>query len=212
MEKHLEYNTQREKLPMPEYGRSIQNMVDYALTIEDRAERQRCANTIINIMGNMFPHLRDVPEFNHKLWDHLAIMSGFQLDIDYPYEINAQDHLSVKPARLHYPVGRIRYRHYGRFIQTLVKKLAEMPDDERKKQLIKLVAMQMKKNYVAWNKEGVEDQKILDDIAEYTNNAVRLDSATFSIGATGSNGGSGNGGRNYAQRNKRPQNNKRKQY
>jgi hypothetical protein len=138
-------------------------------------------------------------------------MSGFQLDIDYPYEINAQDHLSVKPARLHYPVGRIRYRHYGRFIQTLVKKLAEMPDDERKKQLIKLVAMQMKKNYVAWNKEGVEDQKILDDIAEYTNNAVRLDSATFSIGATG-NGGSGNGGRNYAQRNKRPQNNKRKQY
>ena len=79
----MQYNTQQKRMPLPEYGRSIQNMVDYALTIQDRAERQRCANTIINIMGNMFPHLRDVPDFKHKLWDHLAIMSGFELDIDY---------------------------------------------------------------------------------------------------------------------------------
>ena len=78
----MQYNTQQKRMPLPEYGRSIQNMVDHALTIEDRAERQRCANTIINIMGNMFPHLRDVPDFKHKLWDHLAIMSGFELDID----------------------------------------------------------------------------------------------------------------------------------
>ena len=83
----MQYNTQQKRMPLPEYGRSIQNMVDHALTIEDRAERQRCANTIINIMGNMFPHLRDVPDFKHKLWDHLAIMANFQLDIDYPYEI-----------------------------------------------------------------------------------------------------------------------------
>ena len=82
----MQYNTQQKRMPLPEYGRSIQNMVDHALTIEDRAERQRCANTIINIMGNMFPHLRDVPDFKHKLWDHLAIMANFQLDIDYPYE------------------------------------------------------------------------------------------------------------------------------
>ena len=82
--KIMQYNTQQKRMPLPEYGRSIQNMVDYALTIQDRAERQRCANTIINIMGNMFPHLRDVPDFKHKLWDHLAIMSGFELDIDYP--------------------------------------------------------------------------------------------------------------------------------
>ena len=82
----MQYNTQQKRMPLPEYGRSIQNMVDYALTIQDRAERQRCANTIINIMGNMFPHLRDVPDFKHKLWDHLAIMSGFELDIDYPYD------------------------------------------------------------------------------------------------------------------------------
>ena len=83
----MEYNTQQRTLPLPEYGRSVQNMVDHALTIEDRAERQRCANTIINIMGGMFPHLRDVPDFKHKLWDHLAIMADFKLDIDYPYEI-----------------------------------------------------------------------------------------------------------------------------
>ena len=86
--KIMQYNTQQKRMPLPEYGRSIQNMVDYALTIQDRAERQRCANTIINIMGNMFPHLRDVPDFKHKLWDHLAIMSGFELDIDYcPYAL-----------------------------------------------------------------------------------------------------------------------------
>lgn len=83
----MQYNTQQKRMPLPEYGRSIQNMVDHALTIEDRAERQRCANTIINIMGGMFPHLRDVPDFKHKLWDHLAIMSDFKLDIDYPFEV-----------------------------------------------------------------------------------------------------------------------------
>ena len=93
----MEYNTQQRTLPLPEYGRSVQNMVDHALTIEDRAERQRCANTIINIMGGMFPHLRDVPDFKHKLWDHLAIMADFKLDIDYPYEIVKKESLEVKP-------------------------------------------------------------------------------------------------------------------
>ena len=96
----MEYNTQQRTLPLPEYGRSVQNMVDHALTIEDRAERQRCANTIINIMGGMFPHLRDVPDFKHKLWDHLAIMADFKLDIDYPYEIVKKESLEVKPDML----------------------------------------------------------------------------------------------------------------
>ena len=112
-------------MPLPEYGRSIQNMVDHALTIEDRAERQRCANTIINIMGNMFPHLRDVPDFKHKLWDHLAIMANFQLDIDYPYEIIRKDNLNTKPESIPYPSTKIRYRHYGRTLEVLIKKAAE---------------------------------------------------------------------------------------
>ena len=114
----MQYNTQQKRMPLPEYGRSIQNMVDHALTIEDRAERQRCANTIINIMGNMFPHLRDVNDFKHILWDHLAIMADFKLDIDYPYEIVKKEDLYSRPPRIPYNNSRIRYRHYGTTLEN----------------------------------------------------------------------------------------------
>ena len=117
-------------MPLPEYGRSIQNMVDHALTIQDRAERQRCANTIINIMGGLFPHLRDVPDFKHKLWDHLAIMSDFKLDIDYPYTVIQKDKLVTKPDSVLYPRTRIRYRHYGRTIEVLIQKACEFPEGD----------------------------------------------------------------------------------
>lgn len=128
----MQYNTQQKRMPLPEYGRSIQNMVDYALTIQDRAERQRCANTIINIMGNMFPHLRDVPDFKHKLWDHLAIMSGFELDIDYPYEIIRKDNLVTRPDHIPYSTARMRYRHYGHTLEVLIKKAIEFPEGNEK--------------------------------------------------------------------------------
>ena len=141
----MEYNTQQRVLPLPEYGRSIQNMVDHCLTIEDRAERQRCANTIINIMGNMFPHLRDVPDFKHKLWDHLAIMSDFKLDIDFPYEIIKKDNLITKPDVIPYPSSKIRYRHYGRTLEKMIKLAADYPEGEEKRQLVTLVANHMKK-------------------------------------------------------------------
>ena len=170
----MEYNTQRKKMELPEYGRSVQNMVDHALTIEDRAERQRCANTIINIMGGMFPHLRDVPDFKHKLWDHLAIMSDFKLDIDYPFEIVKKEDLVVKPEQLEYPTGAFRYRHYGRFLEGMVKKAVAIENEEEKKQLIRLLAIQMKKDLNNWNKEGIEDQKIVDDLREYSNGAIDL--------------------------------------
>ena len=170
----MEYNTQQRKLPLPEYGRSVQNMVDHALTITDREERQRCANTIVNIMGGMFPHLRDIPDFNHKLWDHLAIMSDFKLDIDYPVEIVKKESLEIKPDRIPYPQGPIRYRHYGRFVADLVKIAADYEEGEEKKQLIKLVANHMKKDYLNWNKEGVEDQKILDELCEYSDGKIKL--------------------------------------
>ena len=170
----MEYNTQRKKMELPEYGRSVQNMVDYALTIEDREERQRCADTIVNIMGGMFPHLRDVPDFKHKLWDHLAIMSDFKLDIDYPFEIVKKEDLVVKPEQLAYPNADFRYRHYGRFLEGMVKKAVEIEDEEEKKQLINLLAIQMKKDLNNWNKEGIEDQKIVDDLREYSNGAIDL--------------------------------------
>ena len=170
----MEYNTQRKKMELPEYGRSVQNMVDHALTIEDKAERQRCANTIINIMGSMFPHLRDVPDFKHKLWDHLAIMSDFKLDIDYPFEIVKKEDLVIKPEKVPYAAGSIRYRHYGRFLEGMVKKVMEIEDETERKQLIRLLAVQMKKSLNNWNKDGAEDRKIVDDLREYSNGAIDL--------------------------------------
>ncbi|NDV64768.1 DUF4290 domain-containing protein [Bacteroides sp. 224] len=170
----MHYNTQQKRLPLPEYGRSIQNMVDFALTIEDRAERQRCANTIINIMGNMFPHLRDVPDFKHKLWDHLAIMSDFKLDITYPYEIVQKDNLNSKPEKIPYPSTKIRYRHYGRTLEVLIKKACEYPEGDEKNNLVALIGNHMKKDFMAWNKDTVDDNKINDDLMEYSGGKLQL--------------------------------------
>ena len=170
----MEYNTQRKKMELPEYGRSVQNMVDHALTIEDREERQRCANTIVNIMGGMFPQLRDVPDFKHKLWDHLAIMSDFKLDIDYPYEIVKPEELEMKPERIPYANNAVRYRHYGRILEGMIKKAMDMEAGEEKDTLIHLLTVQMKKDLNNWNKEGIEDQKIVDDLREYSDGVIDL--------------------------------------
>ncbi|MDR0977227.1 MAG: DUF4290 domain-containing protein [Prevotellaceae bacterium] len=170
----MQYNTQQKHLPLPEYGRSIQNMVDHALTITDRAERQRCANTIIGIMGNMFPQLRDMPDFKHKLWDHLAIMSDFRLDIDYPYEITRKDDWEKKPDPIPYSSTKIRYRHYGRALETLIKKAIDFPEGEEKDNLIALIGNHMMKDYVTWNKEGVELDRIAEDLYEYSNGHLQL--------------------------------------
>ena len=171
----MQYNTQQKRMPLPEYGRSIQNMVDFALTIQDRSERQRCANTIINIMGNMFPHLRDVPDFKHKLWDHLAIMADFKLDIDYPYEIIRKDNLVTKPDPIPYPSTKIRYRHYGRTLEILIKKACECQEGDEKKNLVALICNHMKKDYMAWNKDTVDDRKIAEDLAEFSGGKLQMD-------------------------------------
>ncbi|MDD6891174.1 MAG: DUF4290 domain-containing protein [Bacteroidales bacterium] len=171
----MEYNTQQRRLPLPEYGRSVQNMVDHALTIEDREERQRCANTIINIMGNMFPQLRDVEDYRNKLWDHLAIMADFQLDIDYPVEIVKKENLERKPDCLPYSQNNIRYRHYGRFVQDLIRIAIPYPEGPEKNQLIRMIANHMKKDYATWNKEGVEDAKILADLCELSQGHINID-------------------------------------
>jgi hypothetical protein len=178
---YLEYNTQQRRLPLPEYGRSVQNMVDFAMTIEDRAERQRCANTIVSIMGGMFPHLRDVPDFKHKLWDHLAIMSDFQLDIDYPYEIVKKEALEVRPEKIPYSTGPIKYRHYGRYMQEMVKHVKDYDDPMQRQTLVRMLANQMKKSFNQWNKEGVDDQKILDDLRDYSDGAIRLTTDDLSL-------------------------------
>ena len=170
----MKYNTQQRRLPLPEYGRSVQNMVDHALTIEDRAERQCCANTIVNIMGGMFPHLRDVADFKQKLWDHLAIMADFKLDIDYPVEIVKKESLEIKPQRIPYSQHDIRFRHYGRFVQDMIKLAVDYQEGEERNQLIRMIANHMKRDYLNWNKDGVEDQKILDDLCELSGGKIKL--------------------------------------
>ncbi len=158
----MEYYTQNSKLILTEYGRNIQQMVEYAKTIEDRSERQRCVNTIINVMGNLFPHLRDVNDFKHKLWDHLAMMSNYELDIDYPYDTpRAREH-SV-PDKIPYPDHDLRYRHYGKFLQEFINVVADYngPDKNR---FITILANQAKKSYIIWNGESVSDKKILEDL------------------------------------------------
>lgn len=170
----MEYNTQQRRLPLPEYGRSVQNMVDHALTIEDREERQICANTIVKIMRGMFPQLRDNAEVNQKLWDHLAIMSDFKLDIDYPVEIVKKESLEVKPDRVPYPQSKLKYRHYGRLVQDMIDIAAGYEEGEEKKQLINLIANQMKKDYQNWNKEGVDARRIADDILELSDGKIKV--------------------------------------
>ncbi len=161
----MDYNSKRKKLPLPEYGRNIQNMVDYLFTIEDRDKRNRSAQTVIDVMGNLYPYLRDVAEFKHKLWDHLAIMSEFKLDIDYPYDPPTPDILTEKPNIVPYPQKKIKYMHYGYTMELLIKKAAEM-EGEEKEIMLELLANHMKKSYLTWNKDSVDDSKIFKDLKE----------------------------------------------
>lgn len=177
----MEYYTTKNKLILTEYGRNIQQMVEYAMTIEDRDERTRCVKTIINIMGNLFPHLRDVNDFKHKLWDHLAMMSNYQLDIDYPYEVVKPADLQTKPDKIPYPNRNIKDRHYGNNLPRFVKAATELGNPELADKLIGILANQMKKYMVTWNKDNVEDQKIFDDIAGMTDGKIQLNENSFKL-------------------------------
>jgi hypothetical protein len=165
----MDYNTSRKQLVLPEYGRHIQQMVDHAMTIEDREERMRCAKTIIGIMGTMFPHLRDVHDFKHKLWDHLAIMADFKLDIDFPYEIPAPAMFQTKPGRVPYQTSKIRFMHYGRIVHDLIAKAIDYPNEVEKKMLIQLIAGHMKKSLVTFNKDSASDERVVDDLKMLSN-------------------------------------------
>ena len=170
----MDYNTQRPRLVLPEYGRLVQNMVDYAVGLTDRAQRQALAETIVNVMAGFFPAGRSQPDFRHKLWDHLALMSGYRLDVDYPYPVTPKQ-ADTAPKRLPYPQSRIKYRHYGLLIEELTRKLKEMPEGEERRQLALLVAGQMKRSLSEWNKDALNDRKIVDDLARYTDGAVVLE-------------------------------------
>ena len=176
----MEYNTKQKRLPLPEYGRSVQKMVDHALTIEDRAERQQCAQTIVKIMESMFPNLRnELPDYKRKLWDHLAIMSDFMLDIDYPYEVIKKETFTEPPLRISYKTNEIGYRHYGRIVENMIAHACTMEEGEERDNFVNLILIQMKKNYTAWNKDGVEDKRIFDDLR--TISAGKIDYAISEI-------------------------------
>lgn len=170
----LTYNTHLKQLPLPEYGRNIQRMVDHCIKIEDRQERNICARSIVRAMGNLFPELR-APENEHKLWDHLAIMADFKLDIDYPYPVIQQADLKSNPERVPYGGGNMRYRHYGRIIQGMIKKAMQMPEGDEKKKVVLLIANHMKKQMLAVNADGVDDGRIFSDLYELSDGVIRLD-------------------------------------
>lgn len=170
----MEYKSKLIPLVLPEYGRNIQNMVDYAVTIEDREQRQLAAQTIINVMGNLYPYLRDVADFKHKLWDHLAIMTDFKLDIDYPYELPTKSLLESKPKQIPYSEGRIKYRHYGIVVEKMITRAAEYEEGPEKDSLIQMIADHMKKCYLTWNKETVDDEKVMADFIELSKSQIEI--------------------------------------
>lgn len=171
----MKYNTQQPHLRLPEYGRYIQRMVDHAVTIGDRAERQRCAESIIAVMKRMFPEQQDMPDYQQKLWDHLAIMADFKLDIDYPFEVIRPESVHAHPDRVPYAAGGIRYRHYGRYITDMIAEACSMPEGEERDELVKYIAIQMKKEMLLWNKEGVETGRISNDMAELSDGLLHVD-------------------------------------
>ncbi len=170
----LSYNTQKRRLILPEYGRNIQQMVDHCLTIVDRDERNRCARSIITAMGSLFPEMRDSDDSRHKLWDHLAIMSEFNLDIDYPYPVIQADSLESRPDALEPRSNFIRLRHYGSLVERMIDYAAAMPEGPERDELIRLLANHMKKLQLAVNKDGVDDLKIFKNIEMYSHGAIRL--------------------------------------
>lgn len=174
----LEYNSSRNKLVISEYGRHIQKLVEHAMTLTDKAERQKMANGIIEIMGELNPHLRDVVDFKHKLWDHLFVISNFELDVDSPYEKPIIEKLFEKPEPLNYPNSKIKYNHYGKVIELMIAEAINLEDEELKKKLVIAIANQMKKSYVNWNLDNVEDEVIFNQLIKLSNNKLSVPEGT----------------------------------
>lgn len=172
--KNMEYNTERTPLIIPEYGRHIQKMIEKAITITDREQRNNTAKSIITVMGNLFPHLRDVPDFQHKLWDQLFIMSGFQLDVDSPFEKPTADTLTKRPDRLNYPQNYPKYRFYGNNIKKMIDVCVSWEESDLKEALKYSIANHMKKSYLTWNKEAVDDDVVFQHLFELSEGRIDL--------------------------------------
>ncbi len=170
----IEYNSERSKLIIPEYGRHIQKMVDHAISIEDKEERNKVANSIISVMGNLNPHLRDVLDFQHKLWDQLFIISDFKLDVDSPYDKPSREELQEYPKSLAYPQNFPKYRFYGNNIKRMIDIANDWEDGDMKEALIITIANHMKKCFLNWNKDTVEDDVIFKHLFELSEGKINL--------------------------------------
>jgi hypothetical protein len=171
----MEYNTQLDRLIIPEYGRNIQGMIEYCCAIKDKDERNLCARAIIQVMGQLNPHLRDVSDFTHKLWDHLFIISQFKLDVDSPYPKPSPETFREKPKRLTYPKGKIRYKHYGKSIEEIIAKAKALPEGAERKELTRQIANHLKKSYFNWNKDNITDDVIFKNLAELSDGELKMD-------------------------------------
>ncbi len=170
----LEYNSDREHLIIPEYGRHIQKLVNHCIALEDEAERNKMANAIVNVMGNLQPHLRDVPDFQHKLWDQLFIMSDYKLDVDSPFKKPEKEVLQAKPEGLPYPKSASKYRFYGNNIQIMIDTALTWEEGEMKEALVYTIANHMKKCYLNWNKDTVDDATIFKHLDELSGGKLIL--------------------------------------
>jgi hypothetical protein len=175
----MEYNSTRTALRLPEYGRNIQNMVYHAMNLEDRDERNAAAKAIIEVIGNLNPQLRDNPDYHHKLWDHLFIMSDFKLDVDSPYEKPAPETFSSPPETMQYPVKSSVYRHYGQLVLKMIDNACAISDPEERAKAELAVANHMKKTYLIWNKDQVEDDVIRRDLRKLSDGRINLEDSNL---------------------------------
>ena len=176
---NMEYNTTRTQLIIKEYGRHIQKMVDYTLTIEDKERRQKNANAVIELMGILNPHLKNVEDFRHKLWDHLFLISDFKLDVESPYPIPTRETLFAKPDPIPYPKKYPRYKHLGRNIEVVIHKALKEEDAEKKQGFANAVAYYMKLTYSTWHKELMHDDAIQNELSTITNGELEFNNKPF---------------------------------
>ena len=170
----MEYNTLQKKMILPEYGRHVHLMVQHAIQIKDREQRNIAAQTIIGVMGNLMPHLRELPDFKHKLWDHLFIISEFKLDIDAPYPPPSHTEMIEKPNTVPYMQSHIRQKHYGKILVDMIREAAKLQDCPQRDSLIQLLAMQMRKSYVTWNRSEINNEQIIQDIWDISGGKIAL--------------------------------------
>ena len=182
--KGLDYNTQRPLLKQPEYGREIQKMVDYAVTITDKEERQACAHEIVRLMAAKAPHIRENENYEQMLWDHLYIMSGKALDIDWPFDVSNAEKISVKPEPMPLTKSkdRVHIRHYGRLLEKMFEELKTMPEGPQRDELARITANQMRLNLLSWGHGSAEEERVIDDLAYFTDGVIQLDPENFVFG------------------------------